>query len=396
MTEQQLPEGWQMVKFGDIAKHISKRVEPTETDLEVYVGLEHLDPDSLKIKRHGVPSDVVGQKLLVKKGQIIFGKRRAYQRKVAVTGWDCICSAHAMVLEENTENIVPGFLPIFMQSDVFMQRAVSISEGSLSPTIKWKSLANQKFTVIEDETDIKARLDKICKFDLAISKAEVAMTEAKKLVDVLLEQRIWRSAGEEALLGEKRPTLQLKEVAKVEPGYAFKSKDSVPKGARWLKIANVGLGEGVWEEKSYLPESFLESHSQFVLKQGDLVMAMTRPVLSGRLKLAKLTDKDVPALLNQRVCRITSNGESYTDEQLSILLRSKHVVRNINVCILGTDPPNISSKEIEKLPIPLVNNEERQEVFNAILELNELIRLLDDKVKYLNKMRRETINSMVR
>lgn len=109
MTEQQLPEGWQMVKFGDIAKHISKRVEPSETDLEIYVGLEHLDSDSLKIKRHGTPSDVEGQKLLVKKGQIIFGKRRAYQRKVAVADWDCICSAHAMVLEANSEKIIPEF-----------------------------------------------------------------------------------------------------------------------------------------------------------------------------------------------------------------------------------------------------------------------------------------------
>ena len=62
-----------------MATHISKRVEPSETDLDIYVGLEHLDPDSLRIKRHGVPNDVEGQKLLVKKGQIIFGKRRAYQ-----------------------------------------------------------------------------------------------------------------------------------------------------------------------------------------------------------------------------------------------------------------------------------------------------------------------------
>ncbi|WP_273818422.1 restriction endonuclease subunit S [Providencia rettgeri] len=145
MTEQQIPKGWQMVKFGDIAKHISKRVEPSETDLEIYVGLEHLDPDSLKIKRHGVPSDVEGQKLLVRKGQVIFGKRRAYQRKVAVADWDCICSAHAMVLEANPENVIPGFLPFFMQSDVFMNRAVAISEGSLSPTIKWKVLAEQEF-----------------------------------------------------------------------------------------------------------------------------------------------------------------------------------------------------------------------------------------------------------
>jgi len=138
MMEQQLPEGWQTVKFGDIAKHISQRVEPTRTDLSIYVGLEHLDPDSLKIKRHGVPSDVAGQKLLVKVGQIIFGKRRAYQRKVAVAQWDCICSAHAMVLEAKLDKMVPGFLPFFMQSDAFMSRAVSISEGSLSPTIKWK------------------------------------------------------------------------------------------------------------------------------------------------------------------------------------------------------------------------------------------------------------------
>ncbi|MBF4437804.1 type I restriction endonuclease subunit S, partial [Vibrio anguillarum] len=125
--------------------HISKRVEPSETELEVYVGLEHLDPDSLKIKRHGVPSDVAGQKLLVKKGQIIFGKRRAYQRKIAVADWDCICSAHAMVLEANANNVIPDFLPFFMQSDVFMDRAVAVSEGSLSPTIKWKVLANQDF-----------------------------------------------------------------------------------------------------------------------------------------------------------------------------------------------------------------------------------------------------------
>lgn len=145
MTAQQLPEGWQLVKFGDIAQHISRRIEPSETELNIYVGLEHLDPDSLKIKRHGTPSDVSGQKLLVKKGQIIFGKRRAYQRKIAVADWDCICSAHAMVLEEKPDKIVTGFLAVFMQSDQFMSRAVAISEGSLSPTIKWKILEEQLF-----------------------------------------------------------------------------------------------------------------------------------------------------------------------------------------------------------------------------------------------------------
>lgn len=145
LSEKQVKGGWQIVKFREIAKNISKRVDPSATDLAVYVGLEHLDPQSLRITRRGVPSDVKGQKLRVRPGQIIFGKRRAYQKKVAVADFDGICSAHAMVLEEVAGKITPGLLPFFMQSDMFMDRAVAISEGSLSPTIKWKSLAIQEF-----------------------------------------------------------------------------------------------------------------------------------------------------------------------------------------------------------------------------------------------------------
>jgi len=87
LSEKQIKDGWQIVKFEEIAKNISKRVEPSETDLEVYVGLEHLNPQSLHITRRGVPAD----------------KRRAYQKKVAVADFEGICSAHAMVLEEALE-----------------------------------------------------------------------------------------------------------------------------------------------------------------------------------------------------------------------------------------------------------------------------------------------------
>ena len=162
LSEKQITDGWQIVKFGEIAKNISKRVEPSETDLKVYVGLEHLDPQSLRITRRGVPADVKGQKLRVRPGQIIFGKRRAYQKKLAVADFDGICSAHAMVLEEVVGKIIPGLLPFFMQSDMFMDRAVAISEGSLSPTIKWKTLETQEFPLplIERQKEILEVLEK--------------------------------------------------------------------------------------------------------------------------------------------------------------------------------------------------------------------------------------------
>jgi len=131
--------------FGEIVSNISERVEPHDTDLDIYVGLEHLDPECIHIKRRGVPADVKGTKLRVYPGDIIFGKRRAYQRKAGLVDFDGICSAHAMVVRANPEVILPELFPFFIHSDVFMHRAVDVSEGSLSPTIKWKILAEEKF-----------------------------------------------------------------------------------------------------------------------------------------------------------------------------------------------------------------------------------------------------------
>ncbi len=148
MTEQSLKPGWKMWRFDQIAVNVNARIDnPSEAGAEFYVGLEHLDTDSLKIRRWGKPEDVEATKLCFKKGDIIFARRRAYQRKLGVAEFDGICSAHAMVLRPRTDVVLPEFLPFFMQSELFMRRAVEISVGSLSPTINWKTLAVQQFAL---------------------------------------------------------------------------------------------------------------------------------------------------------------------------------------------------------------------------------------------------------
>lgn len=134
-------------RFDQIAFSISERVEPQNTDLEIYYGLEHLDSNSIHLTRNGVPSDVEGTKLRVYPGDIIFGKRRAYQRKAAICKVDAICSAHAMVLRANPKTIHPKLFPFFLHSDLFMNRAIDISVGSLSPTINWGTLKEQEFAL---------------------------------------------------------------------------------------------------------------------------------------------------------------------------------------------------------------------------------------------------------
>lgn len=148
MPELSKRSDWPRYRFDDMAVIVNDRIDdPSTADVEFYLGLEHLDSNSLKIRRWGSPSDVEATKLRFKAGDIIFGRRRVYQRKLAVADFPGICSAHAMVLRAKPEVAQAEFLPFFMQSDLFMERALEISVGSLSPTINWKTLAKEEFVL---------------------------------------------------------------------------------------------------------------------------------------------------------------------------------------------------------------------------------------------------------
>lgn len=178
---------FETVRFEKIAINISERVEPKKTKLTTYVGLEHLDADNLKIERTGTPDDVVGTKLKIYKGDIIFGKRRAYLRKVAVSHFDGIASAHSMILRADEKNIEKDFLPYFMQSNTFMSRAVQISEGSLSPTIKNKTLAVQEFILPKKEKQ-KELISVFKQFDTIMEELKQQRTTLKNLKQKLLNE----------------------------------------------------------------------------------------------------------------------------------------------------------------------------------------------------------------
>lgn len=153
----EVPPNWIKVRFEEIAQNITDRIEkPNESGLEYYIGLEHLDTDQIRIRRFGSTEDVKATKFLCKKGDIIFGKRNAYLRKIAVTDRDAVVSAHSMVIRPKGDLIIPDFLPCFMQSSVFWKTAHAISEGSMSPTIKWKTLVKQEFWIpsIEEQKQI--------------------------------------------------------------------------------------------------------------------------------------------------------------------------------------------------------------------------------------------------
>lgn len=144
---QSLKPGWKMVKFGDVVTN-ANLVErnPEENGVTRIVGLEHIDPENLHIHRWNNISEGTSFTRKFVPGQTLFGKRRAYQRKVAYAKFTGICSGDILTFEPKDRNILlPELLPFICQSDAFFSHALDTSAGSLSPRTSWTALKNFSF-----------------------------------------------------------------------------------------------------------------------------------------------------------------------------------------------------------------------------------------------------------
>ena len=141
--------GWTRVAFGDVVRLCTERTsDPAAEGFERYVGLEHLDPGDLAMRRWGDIADGTTFTTVFRPGQVLFGKRRAYQRKVAVPDFSGVCSGDIYVLESgNDRHLLPELLPFVCQTDSFFDHAVGTSAGSLSPRTNWRSLAAYQFAL---------------------------------------------------------------------------------------------------------------------------------------------------------------------------------------------------------------------------------------------------------
>jgi type I restriction enzyme S subunit len=167
--------------------------------------------------------------------------------------------------------------------------------------------------------------------------------------------------SELGLIPDEWDVVRLGKFIKLVGGFAFRSEDRVHDGVRWLKIANVGINEIKWDELDYLPNEFKALYKNFILNENDIVIAMTRPLLGDKLKISRISKFDSNTLLNQRVGKFIFS-ENVNKDFMYFLLQYSDFIINLMLKIIGTDPPNIGSDDIESiiLPIPKEKKEQKQ------------------------------------
>ena len=333
----------------------SRTADPASAGIDRFVGLEHIEPENLHIRSWGLVADGTTFTNTFKSGQVLFGKRRAYQRKVAVADFDGVCSSDIYVFESKDPNVLlPGLIPFILQSEGFYDYAVKTSAGSLSPRTNWSHLANYKFPL--------PSVDEQRRIAYLLWAADDTIERHKELLESL--STAYNSLVHQEFSGqysEEENSIVLSKVCDVLVGFPFKSKLYQESGVRLLRCSNVGIHGCEWakEETKYWDESQYEDFKIFQMQKDDIVIAMDRPFVGDGFKVSRITDDDLPSLLLQRVARLRPSTELSID-YLWAFLQSKVYQNHLQKNQQGTQLPHISKFDIEGATIPLRTKDEQK------------------------------------
>ena len=173
----------------------------------------------------------------------------------------------------------------------------------------------------------------------------------------------------------------------VKSGFGFKHSEYADSGTPLIKIDNVSHGYVKWNNVSYLPDSYREEYSDILLKEGDLLLALNRPITQGKLKLVKLTKNDVPSILYQRVGRIDFKTNDL-EKDFYLYLLDTAIYRFVSHKAIGSDQPFISTTELKKLNIvkpPLPEQRKIAKILSTWDKANSTTERLIDNSKQQKK-----------
>ena len=177
-------------------------------------------------------------------------------------------------------------------------------------------------------------------------------------------------------------------------GAAFKSQDATSEGIKWLKIANVGFGNVKWDVTEYLSIEFTKGYQRYLLQAPDIVVAMTRPVLSGYLKVARLRPCDGVALLNQRVAKVIVD-DGIDSEFLLQHLFTRRLASSLELALSGTDPPNLSASVLDDITIPLPPLPEQQKIATILSTWDRVIELTEKLIAAKQKRKQALMQQLL-
>jgi type I restriction enzyme S subunit len=347
-----LPEGWKYQKLKTLIKmHYGKAlkaVDRIQGDVPVYgsngiVGShnEHL---------WSQPTVIIGRKGSVGEANLSL-----------TPSWTIDTAYYVEVIDQE----VLDLMYFYYFADRF--DVSSISQKGVKPGINRNDYLNVSFPLppLKEQKRIVEKLDALL---IRIDTAIEHLQESVALADALSQNGLDVYFAE---LTKTNPELPLSKLADFISGYAFKSGDFTSEsGINPIKITNFGVNEFYENAEEFLPASYESEYQRFAAKANDIVIALTRPIINGGLKVCRVPESYSGALVNQRVAAITSHNE-HVLEFIYLYLQSSHTKSYVLEKSKSLNQPNLSITDLKNLEIPFPNNDEA--IVKAVSDCNALI-----------------------
>jgi type I restriction enzyme S subunit len=397
MINKTMKPGWRRVKFGDVVRLSKARSQdPLADGIERYVGLEHLEPGDMRIRSWGSVADGVTFTSVFQPGQVLFGKRRAYQRKVAVADFSGVCSGDIYVLEtKDVQVLLPELLPFICQTDAFFDHAVGTSAGSLSPRTNWTSLAEFEFVlppIEEQERDVRL----LVSAEVARTAAVDAATHAEKLRKSLLFETFDTLQGSDMVcIPFLASEVSCRWVKASDAGAILMGRQLSPKyktgknTKRYLRVANVF--DGFIDTSDVNEMDFNENEFEtFKLQSGDVLLneGQSRELVG---RSAIFRDEVSDCCFQNTLIRFRPNGDVLSEFAHYYFQYCQYTSRFVEISKQTTSIAHLGVRRFAEMNFPLLSIEAQKAIVNALSAVVAAIPELKKRVRAASTIRNQVL-----
>lgn len=358
--------------FEQIAINSTEKKKPVEADKYNYVGLEHLVPGSFDIPEYGADVAPIGDKLVMKKGDVLFGRRRAYQKKVGIAPFEGIFSAHGMVLRPHEDVVCKEFFPFFIASDRFLNEAIRVSVGSLSPTANWKDLRKLEF-----ELPSMGRQKELAQLLWTIEDLRCVYKAIIRESENVIKSRFVEMFGS----FDEKGFIPLKDICSIITDGTHQPPKFYADGIPFLFVSNIANDVLTYETGKYITEEdYRTLIKRTPIEVGDVLVSAV-----GSFGHPAVVREERPFCFQRHIAYLKPIREVIDSDYLHAALLSEHSQRYMDQTAKGVAQRTVTLKSFKELRVPLPPIELQQEFAAFVQQV--------DKSKFATQAALDSLNA---
>jgi len=418
----EIPSEWEIEKLkfntnifsgNSISDHKKSNYEFIIEESFAYISTKDLDINDSSINYDNglrIPKTNNDFKVANKNSTLLCIEGGSAGRKISFTNQN-ICFVNKLACISSIKNNDSKYIYYLIKSSIFKSQ-FNLSMNGLIGGVSLSILKNFDLTFppLQEQQKIALFLDtKTQQLDKAIKQKEQLIKLLKERKQIVINEAVTKGLDKTVTmkdsgvewLGEIPKHWEVKKIkylGKFINGYAFNSNEFVEEGIRVMKISNIQTMKTDWTDSSYISEKYYDKLKQFRVNENDLVFALTRPIISTGIKATIIKDTE-KILLNQRNTMLKPNSIVYIKWLYFIILNNDFIQIFDNLIDKTGQQPNISTKDIENIEIPLPHKDEQKQIVeyieNQTSKIDNAIDLQQKQIDKLKEYKTSLIDSIV-